>query len=133
MALNSFTSPQLLRKFYIFLLLYFLGICLISFIPRGTDQYWSLANVERAVHGDHVLKTNNIFPAGMPDDLHNLPRPWVQNRPVVYIVIVAAFIIRNVQLSWVICNALFLLGTLVLYQRILRYSEINGNHYFLSS
>jgi len=133
MVFNPDTSSSYLKTFYVFLVIYLVAVCAISFKPRGTDQYWSLANVERVVHGDHQLRTNNIYPASMPDDLAGLPRPWVQNRPVVYLVVAIAFLVRNAQLSWLICNCLFLFATVFLLQKILRRSLVTEQATLLSS
>ena len=92
-------------------------------MPRGSDQYWSLANVERVIHVDGKFSTNNIFPAGMPANLDDLPRPWVQNRPVVYLVIGAAWIFGNAQHAWLFSNFLFVLLTGLMMIRIFKYSD----------
>lgn len=104
------------------LFIYLIAIVWIGIIPRGSDQYWSLANVERVIHGDGLFRTNNIFPAGMPSDLGELPRPWVQNRPVVYLVTAVAWLVQNAQLAWLLCNAAFLFITGWLLLKVLKHS-----------
>ncbi|MGZ5247582.1 MAG: hypothetical protein ACXWV5_11135 [Flavitalea sp.] len=114
-------------------ILYLVLICYISWDPRGNDQYWNLANVERVTDFDGVFKTNNIFPAGMPEDLRDLPRPWVQNRPVVYLVTLVNMLLHNTQLSWILSNFLFLVLTLVIMQQIIRSSPVSKKNYLFSS
>lgn len=125
-SLPSFSRFSPNRVFYIFLLLFTVVTCVVGFMPNGSDQFWNLANVDRVVHLDGQFKTNNIFPAGMPDDLNQLPRPWIQNRPVVYVVCLVAFLVRHAQLSWIISNLLFLLGTVVIMRRCLIRSGIQN-------
>lgn len=110
------------RAIFVTLFVYLIAIIILGFLPRGSDQYWSLANVERVIHGDGLFKTNNIFPAGMPSDLEDLPRPWVQNRPVVYFVTAIAWVVKNAQLSWILCNAAFLFITAWMMLRVFRTS-----------
>jgi hypothetical protein len=114
-------------------ILYLVLICYISREPRGSDQYWSLANVERVTDFDGVFKTNNIFPAGMPEDLNDLPRPWVQNRPVVYLVTFVNMLLHNAQISWIICNFLFLVLTLLIMQHIIKSSPVSKKNFLFSS
>jgi hypothetical protein len=104
----------LLIPVYIILAIFF------SPIPRGSDQYWYVGNVNRVIHMDGKYKTNNIFPAGLPESDKELPRPWVQNRPVVYIVTAFAFLIGDAHRTWVILNILFLLLSVFLVFKIIR-------------
>lgn len=89
-------------------ILYFLLSCYFSPNVRGSDQYWYEGDVERLVNIDGLAKTNNIFPASLPSTDSDLPRPWVQNRPVVYLVAGIAFVIRNVHISWILLNCICL-------------------------
>ncbi len=97
------------------LLIYAICIILFSPYPRGTDQYWNLGNIERIVHMDGVWKTNNIFPAGMPEDTENLPRPWVQNRPVTYLGAVFGIFTGNAHIGWMLMNFLLLAAILRIF------------------
>jgi hypothetical protein len=51
-------------------------------IPRGSDQFWYVVDAESASSG--VYTTNNIFPNSMTNENNDL-RPFVQNRPIVFI------------------------------------------------
>ncbi len=51
-------------------------------MPRGSDQFWYIVDAESVSKG--VFTTNNIFPNSLPSDNSDL-RPFVQNRPIVYI------------------------------------------------
>ncbi len=116
------------RALLLLVLIAYVAIVFVAgYMPRGSDQYWSLGNVDRVIHHDGLFKTNNIFPAGMPEDMSLLPRPWVQNRPVVYLVIGIAWIVRNAQFAWLICNLASLLITCWLLLRTLRITGITGS------
>lgn len=114
------------------LLIYLAVVSIVSFYPRGTDQYWSISTIDRIIHVDGKFKTNYIFPAGMPDRYEELPRPWIQNRPVIFPVTAVAFIVRNPQLSWVIANFIFLVLTAALLNKLLRDNSINDPLRFFS-
>ncbi len=119
------------RLFAIFVILYLVMVFFIGWNPRGSDQYWSLANVERVTDVDGLYRTNNIFPVGLSEDLSKLPRPWVQNRPVVYLVSWVNFIFHHAQLSWLICNSLFLLLSFLLMRSVMQKVSISDrNKYF---
>lgn len=114
------------------LVLYLALISMVSWHPRGTDQYWSLSTVDRVIHYDGKFKTNYIYPAGMPSSYDELPRPWIQNRPVVYLVSAIAFIVRNPQMAWIFANFLFLVLTAALLNKVLRDNGINDPLRFFS-
>jgi hypothetical protein len=99
---------------------YIILAIVFSPIPRGSDQYWYVGNVNRVIHIDGKYKTNNIFPASLPESDKDLPRPWVQNRPVVYIVTAFAFLIGDAHRTWVILNILFLLLSVYLVYKIIK-------------
>ena len=114
----------------LFLLLipvYIILVSIFSPIPRGSDQYWYVGNVNRVIHIDGKYKTNNIFPAGLPKSDNELPRPWVQNRPIVYLVTAFAFLIGDAHRSWVILNLLFLFLSAYLVYKIMQSDKYRDN------
>jgi hypothetical protein len=119
------------RLFALFVILYLVMVFFIGWNPRGSDQYWSLSNVERVTDADGLYKTNNIFPVGMPEDLSQLPRPWVQNRPVIYLVSWVNFLFHHAQFSWLLCNSIFLLLSWLLMKSVMdKVSISERNKYF---
>src|SRR6476620_11430771 len=84
--------------------LYTIAALYSSPFPKVSDQYWNTSNIDRVVHGDGQYRTNNIFPASMPDSISGLPRPWVQHRPVVYLAVRFTYLFRNANASFVILN-----------------------------
>jgi hypothetical protein len=105
-----------------YLALVFVAYIALTFVfglaPRGSDQYWNVGNVNRVIHIDGRYKTNNIFAASLPADTQNLPRPWVQNRPVVYFVTMLAFITQNAQVAWLVANLIMLFCCCLLLNKI---------------
>lgn len=106
-----------------FFLLYLAAALFSSPFPKGSDQYWNTSNIDRVIHGDGQYRTNNIFPASMPDSVSDLPRPWVQNRPVVYLAVTFAYLFRNANASFVILNCVFLFFAAFLLYRLLVYAN----------
>lgn len=53
-----------------------------SNIPRGSDQFWYIVDSESVAENNFT--TNNVFPNSRKDDGDSL-RPFVQNRPIVYL------------------------------------------------
>ena len=99
--------------------LYAITANIFSPFPRGSDQYWNIGNVDRVVNVDGRYKTNNIYPASLPASNASLPRPWVQNRPIVYIVTFFAYISKHPQQTWIVVNCIFLfLSALLLYKTL---------------
>lgn len=101
--------------------------------PRGSDQYWNIGNVDRVVHQDGKFRTNNIFPAGLPETLQDLPRPWVQNRPVVYLVTALAFLVNDPHFAWIVMNCIFMLACLAMLYRIMKQDESPHRGWMLAS
>lgn len=97
--------------------LYAVAANVFSPFPRGSDQYWNIGNVDRVVNVDGLYKTNNIYPASLPVSFSGLPRPWVQNRPIVYIVTFFSYLTKHAQQTWIVVNCVLLfLSALVLYR-----------------
>lgn len=111
------------------LLLYGIFICVFSFYPRGSDQFWNLGNIERVLEIDGLYKTNNIFPAGMPENINDLPRPWIQNRPVTYLGILFAKIVGDAHLGWMLMN--FLLTTAIVFSFFKIIAQRTANHFLI--
>src|SRR5690606_25223841 len=65
------------------------------------------------------------FPAGMPQNPEDLPRPWVQNRPVVYVVIALASLIGDSHFAWVVMNLVFTLLSLYLLYRLMKLEVVH--------
>ncbi len=82
--------------------------------PRGSDQYWYVGDVERVVIGDGQFVTNSLFPESITES-GALARPWVQNKPVSYMVSALTFLTRNGHFAWLLFNniCLFLSGLMI--------------------
>lgn len=104
-------------------LVYMLLLAWASPNLRGSDQYWYVSDVERVVLGDGQFKTNSVFPNSLPEDLTQLPRPWVQNKPATYAVLPLVYLTRNGHWAWLVFNALCLFGSAWLIARTLRLGE----------
>lgn len=99
--------------------LYAVTANVFSPFPRGSDQYWNIGNVDRVVNVDGRYKTNNIYPASLPASDAGLPRPWVQNRPIVYIVTFFSYLTKHPQQTWIVVNCIILfLSALLLYKTL---------------
>lgn len=108
-------------------ILYVITANIFSPFPRGSDQYWNVGNVDRVVNIDGKYKTNNVYPASLPLLNADLPRPWVQNRPIVYIVTCFAFLSKNAHQTWIVVNCLFLfLSALMLYKVLSKENDLNN-------
>jgi hypothetical protein len=81
---------------------------------RGSDQFWYVGDLERVVFGDGLYRTNSVFPASMPDDASELPRPWVLNKPVSYIVLAMTYVVRDAHIAWLIFNTFCIFGAAIL-------------------
>jgi hypothetical protein len=83
------------NKYLIILILMLLTqlflVCIQSNVPRGSDQFWYIVDSESVAKNNYT--TNNVFPNSLADDSDKL-RPFVQNRPIVYI---AGYLIK---LGW---------------------------------
>ena len=99
---------------------FFTTLFILSPSLRGSDQYWYVGDIERVVLQDGLYKSNSVFPASMPNDINELPRPWVQNKPVSYIVLMLAYITRNGHLAWLIFNTICLFASALMTARILK-------------
>lgn len=113
-------------------LLYGLLVLIYAFVVfwaspnlRGSDQYWYVGDVERVVMGDGEFKTNSIFPLSMPEDLRELPRPWVQNKPATYLVLPIAALVGNGHFAWLIFNILAVFLSAQLIARALSLTPAN--------
>ena len=98
-------------KLAILFVVFFALLCIFSPYVRGSDQYWYVGDVERVVLQDGLFRSNSIFPASLPDDVSKLPRPWVQNKPVSYIVLGITYLTQNGQFAWLILNSICLFLT----------------------
>lgn len=105
--------------------LFFVVLLICSPSVRGSDQYWYVGDIERVVTGDGVYRTNSVFPASMPEDVSELPRPWVQNKPVSYVVLLLTYITQNGHVAWLVFNTLCLFAAAFLTGRILRLASSN--------
>lgn len=103
----------------VFFLVYVLSALYFSPYPKGSDQYWNTGNIDRVVNGDGLFKTNNIFPASMPEDTRDLPRPWLQNRPIVYLVTLFTFIGQDANATFVVINCLLIFFSAYLIFKIM--------------
>lgn len=91
------------------LLLVFLGMqVFLSPSLRGSDQFWYVGDVERVVLQDGLFKTNSIFPNSMPENASELPRSWVQNKPVSYLVLPLVYLTQNGHVAWMLFNMMCL-------------------------
>ena len=103
------------------LILVFLGLQLfLSPSLRGSDQFWYVGDVERVVLQDGLFKTNSIFPNSMPDDISDLPRPWVQNKPVSYLVLPLVYLLQNGHIAWMLFNMICLFLSAFFVARVLQ-------------
>ena len=77
--------------------------------PRGSDQFWYVADAISVSNG--VFTTNNVFPNSMQADSDAL-RPFVQNRPIVYLAGALVYFGLNAVLAYKIINlsCLILIG-----------------------
>ncbi|RZJ34644.1 MAG: hypothetical protein EOO51_08580 [Flavobacterium sp.] len=112
---NSEFLPITLIVLVFFAVLYF-----FSPSVRGSDQYWYVGDIERVVLQDGAYATNSVFPNSLPSDLKELPRPWVQNKPVSYIVLQIAWLTKNGHLAWLIFNTLCLVASALMVARCLQ-------------
>lgn len=108
------------------LTLFFLILSWASPHLRGSDQYWYVGQAERVVLGDGQFKSNSIFPLSMPEDLTQLPRPWVQNGPASYVVLPFTYLTGNGHLAWLILNTICLFISAVLIARSLKLNAENS-------
>ena len=106
----------------IVLLVFVFFAALYFFSPsvRGSDQYWYVGDIERVVLQDGAYGTNSVFPNSLPADLKDLPRPWVQNKPVSYIVLQIAWLTKNGHLAWLIFNTICLVASALMVARCLQ-------------
>lgn len=115
-------TPDFMLKPLAWLVLFILYVAaanLFSPYPRGSDQYWNVGNADRVVNIDGKYKTNNIYPASFPENLSQLPRPWLQNRPVVYVATILTYPVRNAQRAWIILNCLLVFLSGLVLQKII--------------
>ena len=80
-------TQVIFRNKYLFLLISMLlaQLLLVYFqsnVPRGSDQFWYIVDSESVA--ENKFTTNNVFPNSRANDSDAL-RPFVQNRPIVYI------------------------------------------------
>jgi hypothetical protein len=118
------TNTRLL-SYTLLLMLYAAMVFWASPNLRGSDQYWYVGDVERAMLGDGIYKTNSIFPLSLPDNPDGLPRPWVQNKPVCYLVLPLVSLLQNGHYAWVIFNILCVFGAALLTSKCLDLSARN--------
>lgn len=77
---------------------------------RGSDQYWYTADAASIAHGFHT-GTNNLFPNSFTGNWNAPQRPFVHNRPIIYLVGMADMIIGHTVFSWRLVNTVLLLLT----------------------
>lgn len=80
---------------------------------RGSDQYWYTADASAVAHGFHAT-TNDVFPNSFDGNWEAAERPFVHNRPIVYLVGFVGVLTHNVLFSWRIVNLLLLILTVML-------------------
>jgi len=115
------------RNKYVFILLtmFLVQLFLVFYqsnIPRGSDQFWYIVDAESVAK--ETFTTNNIFPNSISDD-GNVLRPFVQNRPIVYI---AGYLVKigfNSLIAYKIINIVSYLTILSLLFFSLRYLKFN--------
>ncbi len=106
---------------FAFLVFLFFGMQLfMSPSLRGSDQFWYVGDVERVVLQDGLFKTNSIFPNSMPENLSDLPRPWVQNKPVSYLVLPLVYVTQNGHVAWLLFNMICLFSAAFFIGRVLQ-------------
>jgi len=82
---------------------------------RGTDQYWYVDQVTALLEGRGPV-SNNIYPVSAFGNAPKLPRPFVQNFPIVYIVSVIAMLTGSFW-GWIITNLLCSILTALIISR----------------
>lgn len=91
--------------------------------PRGSDQFWYVADAQSVASG--VYETNNIFPNSFAnDERQSKGRPFVQNRPMVYIAGVLVKISINPVSAYRIINLVSLLGIFIFVIKTLEMHEV---------
>ncbi|CAK8717208.1 hypothetical protein GKODMF_08800 [Candidatus Electrothrix gigas] len=92
-----------------------LSLCVIIFILlasygasgglRGSDQYWYVDDVNALLIGNGPI-SNNIYPASIFQETQlRLPRPFVHNFPIIYMVLPAAMLLGPFN-GWILINLL---------------------------
>ncbi len=127
-AMNSVTPDKRARSLTktnllvaILLTVFLLLVIFASSGVRGSDQFWYLAEVESILHGQGV-QTNNIFPPAAYNDKPNLPLPFIQNSPIVYIPLLLGFFVGAYK-GWILTNLIFaILTALLIYKIVKKYT-----------
>jgi hypothetical protein len=130
-------KPTLLIK-YIYRYTFYLSLVSIIFlvlfsskIPRGSDQYWYIADSTSVSKG--VFTTNHVYPNSYKTDSQKL-RPFVQNRPIVYFAGLLVYIGFDPVSAYQIINILALVGTLRILAMLLKIANVSwANRYLVYS
>lgn len=83
---------------------------------RGTDEYWYTADAASVANGFH-LGTNNFYPNSFTGNWNAPQRPFVHNRPVIYLVGFVDMLIKNTVFSWKLVNMVLMLLTVVFVKK----------------
>lgn len=83
---------------------------------RGTDEYWYVADAASVAHGFH-LGTNNFYPNSFTGHWDAPQRPFVHNRPVIYLVGFVDMIVHQTVFSWKLVNLILLLLTVIFVKK----------------
>lgn len=112
------------RLLFFFALIVICGMVLFStHKPRGTDQFWHLSDAISVSQG--VYTSNNHFPnSNLHAQDQQRARPFVQNRPFVYLAGALVKFTGDAVLAYKIINILSCLGLFVLVLRILEKSRV---------
>ncbi len=83
---------------------------------RGTDQYWYISETNAVANGFHT-GTNYLFPNSFSGNWDDPQRPFVQNRPVVYIAGLLTICTKNAVFSWKLINLFSIILTALLVRK----------------
>jgi hypothetical protein len=101
-------------RLFFFVLITVLGMVLFSSNkPRGTDQFWHLSDAVSVAQG--VYTSNNHFPnSNLQEKDQERARPFVQNRPFVYLAGALVKVVGDAVVAYKIINVLSVLGIFAL-------------------
>jgi hypothetical protein len=87
--------------------------------PRGSDQYWYIADSESLASGKGPL-TNNIFPAAINNENPSLKQPFIHNILSVYMAVPATRILGG-HWGWIVTNLVStLIAVILIYMTVFR-------------
>jgi len=110
-----FGSERWFLLMFAFALLVVCACALTSWkYPRGTDQYWYIADAESLAHGIHT--TNNVYPANVTGPL---PASFIHNNVAIYAAVPLASVLGG-QRGWIATNLICTIGSALIVFLLLR-------------